>query len=83
MLEQLLQEIRAGGTLEIEALAARLGTSPALVKAMLDHLQRTGYLQPYESCQVGCSGCAVQNTCTLHHEGKPKLWQGIIPPTKN
>ena len=40
MLEQLLKEIRAGGTLETGKLAARLGTTPQLIEAMLEHLQR-------------------------------------------
>ncbi len=78
MLERLLQEIRVGGTLEIETLAVRLGTSPHLVKAMLDHLQRAGYLQAYTStCSTACNGCSLQSTCTLQKNGKPKLWQDI------
>jgi len=78
MLEKLLQEIRAGGTLEIETLASRLGTSPQMVKAMLDHLQRAGYLQAYTStCNTECNGCSLQNSCTLQKNTQPKLWQGI------
>ncbi|MGC8855227.1 MAG: FeoC-like transcriptional regulator [Anaerolineae bacterium] len=78
MLEQLLQEIRSGGTLEIETLATRLGTSPQLIKAMLDHLQRAGYLQAYTStCSIACNGCSWQSACTLQKGGQPKLWQNI------
>ena len=47
MLEKLLQEIRAGGTLETRALADRLGASPQLIEAMLEHLQRSGLIQDY------------------------------------
>ncbi len=42
MLEELLKEIRAGGSLETGVLAARLNTTPQLVEAMLDHMQRLG-----------------------------------------
>ena len=64
MLERLLYEICNGGTLEVSALAARLDTSPAMVQAMLEHLQRLGYIQPYgESCGDGCGGCNLSQTC--------------------
>lgn len=72
MLEKLLNEIRLGGTLEVNALAQKLGASPQLVTLMLEHLQRAGYLQPYASCGDGCSGCGLQGDC--QHLSAPKLW---------
>ncbi len=60
MLEQLLAEIRSGGTLEVNDLAKKLGVSPQLVVVMLDHLQRSGYLRPYETCGEGCGGCSLK-----------------------
>jgi DNA-binding Lrp family transcriptional regulator len=63
MLERLLAEIRLGGTLETGALALRLGTSPAMVKAMLDHLQRRGYIQPYQAALDACRGCSLRRAC--------------------
>ena len=78
MLEQLLSEIRVGGTLETGALAARLGTSPQLVEAMLEYLQRAGLIQPYLNCGEGCQGCSLQDACA-----KPsaiRLWQSKPEP---
>ncbi|MBN1373679.1 MAG: hypothetical protein JW987_17200 [Anaerolineaceae bacterium] len=76
MLERLLAEISAGGTFETSTLAAKLETSPAMVEAMLDHLQRLGRLQPYQSCGDGCGGCSLKSTC--HSKSRAdgvKLWQ--------
>ena len=74
MLEQLVKEIRAGGTLEIGDLATCLGTTPQLVEAMLEHLQRNGLIQAY-SCTDGCLGCTLQNTCKKPDPGAVRLWQ--------
>lgn len=77
MLEQLLAEIRSGGTLEVGALSKKLGTTPQLVEAMLEHLQRAGYIRPYENCGEGCNGCSLKAQCGLSHRNTPlKLWQG-------
>ncbi|HSL44859.1 MAG TPA: FeoC-like transcriptional regulator [Anaerolineales bacterium] len=75
MLEQLVKEIRAGGTLETGALAARFGTTPQLVEAMLEHLQRTGLIQSYASCSDGCLGCSLQDTCKKPSPDALRLWQ--------
>lgn len=73
MLERLLNEIRLGGTLETNVLAARLATSPQLVAAMLEHLQRLGLIKGYEDCASGCNGCSLQGECS----SRPpmRLWQ--------
>ena len=64
MLEKLLHEIEQGGTLETSVLAARLGTSPQLVAAMLEHLQRLGRIGSYTDCASGCGGCSLQEACS-------------------
>lgn len=74
MLQQLINEIRAGGTLETGTLAARLGTTPQLVEAMLEHLQRNGLIQAYISCSDGCLGCSLQDACRKT-PGTIRLWQ--------
>ncbi len=85
MLEQLLAEIRSGGTLEVSALAERLDTTPELVTVMLEHLQRAGHLRPYpagergtgQTCGDACAGCSLKSAC--QREGKAagaRLWQG-------
>jgi DNA-binding IscR family transcriptional regulator len=77
MLEKLLTEIRSGGTFETGSLAARLGTTPELVEAMLAHLQRAGYIQPYRTCGDACGGCSLKSACKVpgQKEGV-RLWQG-------
>ena len=73
MLEELVKEIRAGGTLETGVLAARLGATPQLIEAMLEHLQRSGLILPYVNCGEGCLGCNLKESCK-----KPdmiRLWQ--------
>jgi len=74
MLEKLLTEIRSGGTFETGALAAKLGTTPELVEAMLEHLQRAGQIRPYQTCDDACGGCSLRKGC--QHAGGVKLWQG-------
>lgn len=77
MLEQLLDEIRAGGTLESTSLASRLGTTPKMVEAMLAHLQRSGHLRPYQACGDACGGCSLRDACNPASAKKNvKLWQG-------
>lgn len=75
MLEQLVKEIRAGGTLEIGELATRLGTTPQLIEVMLEHLQRSGLIQAYISCSDGCLGCSLQDACKKPNQGMLRLWQ--------
>lgn len=77
MLEQLLAEIRSGGTLEVNLLAKKLGVTAPLISMMLEHLQRAGYIRPYETCGDGCAGCSLQEQC--QHAGRVdllKLWEG-------
>jgi predicted ArsR family transcriptional regulator len=76
MLEQLIAEIRAGGTLETGALAERLGTSPQMVQAMLEHLQISGHIQAYSNCGDGCRGCDLKSACGAGRSiGTVRLWQ--------
>ena len=77
MLEKLLSEIRSGGTLETGSLAAQLGTTPELVEAMLEHLQRAGQLRAYQICSDACGGCSLKNACKgTHRTDGMLLWQG-------
>jgi hypothetical protein len=75
MFEKLVREIRAGGTLETGRLAARLGASPELIEAMLEHLQRSGLIQAYVNCGDGCHGCSLQDACIKQARGTIRLWQ--------
>jgi hypothetical protein len=72
MLEKLLAEIRSGGTFETGELASRLGTTPEMLNAMLGHLQRSGFIQPYRTCGDTCGSCSLQESChTLQADQPP------------
>jgi len=74
MLQTLLNELRKGGTLPVETLAARLNVSPQLVQAMLEDLQRRGMLQQLDaSCGDGCGGCSLAGACGAGG-AKGKVW---------
>jgi hypothetical protein len=76
MLEQLMVEIRAGGTLEASRLAAHLKTSPQMIEAMLEHLRRSGFLRTYETCGDGCSGCGLKQNCEAQKKhSRVQIWQ--------
>lgn len=75
MLHQLLAEIRAGGALETNRLAARLDASPQLIEAMLEHLQQSGLIQEYIHCGEGCQGCSLSASCPKPDRGAIRLWQ--------
>ncbi len=76
MLQRLLAEIRLGGTLEVNSLAARLETTPELVTVMLEHLQRAGHLRPYETCADACGGCSLKSACQAKGQTGARLWRG-------
>ncbi len=73
MLQQLLAEVDGGGTLETGALAVRLGTTPQLVTAMLEHLERLGMVLSYIHCEDGCTGCSLRGNCSS--QADVRLWQ--------
>ncbi len=76
-MKNLLTLIRSGGSFETGTLAAQLGTSPQLVQAMLEHLQRSGLIQAYQACSDACGGCSLKGTCqTGHTKDGVRLWQG-------
>jgi hypothetical protein len=62
--------------LEVRALAARLDTSPAMVQAMLEHLQRQGIIQPFgDACAESCRGCSLSQACHLSRGAEHiRLW---------
>ncbi|MBN2388391.1 MAG: hypothetical protein JXB85_15345 [Anaerolineales bacterium] len=77
MLEKLLTEIRSGGTFETGTLAVQLGTTPELVKAMLEHLQRAGHIRSYQACGDACGGCSLKSACKITNPADGvRLWQG-------
>ncbi len=76
MLAQLLQEIHSGGTFEVNSLAARYNVSPAMVTAMLEHLQQAGLIQSYAACTDSCNGCSLRSSCSPAQKAQGvRLWK--------
>lgn len=76
MLELLMDEIRKGGTLEINQLAKKLNTTPQLVELMIEHLQHSGVVKPYETCTDGCSRCQLSSACShVKGNGVTQIWE--------
>jgi DNA-binding Lrp family transcriptional regulator len=77
MLERLLNLLRAGGAHRITDLARELDTTPALIEAMLERLERMGYLRRMDGgaseqecggaeaqgSRKGCVDCALAGAC--------------------
>ena len=65
MLEKLLKEVKAGSTSSIEDLALKLNTTPAMIRAMLAHLESANLIKKYQPCEGSCSGCSIKTQCNL------------------
>jgi DNA-binding IclR family transcriptional regulator len=64
LLPQLLRLLADGAIHSRAELARRLGIGEALMSAMLDDLQRRGYLAAFDpSCGERCAGCGIRSTC--------------------
>jgi hypothetical protein len=78
MLERLLQKVEAGGTMEVGALAAELDASPAMIEAMLEHLERRGAVRTCTQSDAACSACSLGTTCGIKPGDQIRLWQGAV-----
>lgn len=79
MLERLLGLLRAGGAYRVGDLARALGTTPELVEAMLDSLQRLGYLKTVgHACAEPCTSCPLARACGPN--ASARLWTLSNPP---
>lgn len=63
MLEELLKLIREGGSFDSKLLAEKLNTSPEMVSAMIEHLQRMGMIRTFDAGQSPCQSCALSGMC--------------------
>ena len=77
MLQKLLTEIQSGGSFEVRNMATHLNTTPEMVVAMLQHLQRSGHLNYFPICENACNGCALKSAClNSGTKNSVTLWQG-------
>jgi DNA-binding IclR family transcriptional regulator len=81
MLERLLKRVQAGGTLEVTALAGELDTSPAMIEAMLEHLEREGAVQLCARSRPACSACGLGATCGITPGEQMRVWEGNLDGT--
>lgn len=72
MLERLLREVVARGTVSSASLARSLGISKALVESMVEALRRMGYLQAVGQCAAPCDRCPVHGACLFNRE--TRIW---------
>jgi ribosomal protein S8 len=67
LLDKLITEIKNGNTTSAADLARKLDTSPAMVEAMLDTLERHGYVRTFSNlCQRenACESCSLSGICS-------------------
>ena len=71
MLQRLLELLKEGGTHHIAGLANALGTTPELVRVMLQDLARMGELKKISGgCGDSCSSCPVSGQCAAGEPGQ-------------
>jgi hypothetical protein len=64
LLQQLLRLMSGGGLHTIDEAARRLLVSESLVAAMVDNLERAGYLVGMQGgCGTACGGCGAAAVC--------------------
>jgi len=64
VIRELLAELDAGATaLDLDALARRLGTSPAAVEGALELLVRKGRVVRDAATAGACDGCSARSLC--------------------
>ena len=73
LLEKLMDRVRAGGTLETGRLAEELNAPVEMIEAMLEHLQRQGFISEYVRCTDGCEGCGLHAGCATAPQ--MRMWQ--------
>ncbi|HEY61932.1 MAG TPA: hypothetical protein G4N95_04705 [Anaerolineae bacterium] len=75
MLKQLLTILQDETIYQVEDIANKLGTSTAMVVAMLGMLTRQGYLGEVEqACTSACKGCALAKQCKVASRTDAHIW---------
>ena len=64
MLEKLLNLLKDPRTHSLNDLAQALDTTPAMIEAMLEDLERMGYVRQVTGCTQNCQGCYLKTSCT-------------------
>lgn len=73
VLKKLLRRVTSEGTESSAMLARELGTSPELVRQMLDELTQLGYIHAVvPGCSKPCESCPMQSMCLYRRQ--PRIW---------
>lgn len=73
MLEKLITLLHQGGTRTYADLAGELGVNEALLEAMLEDLERLGYVRHVAGqCLGGCQRCEARELCAIGGQGR--IW---------
>jgi len=73
LLREVLKKIAEGEALSLKELADGLGLSEEMLKAMLEDLERMGYLASrVPDCSFRCEGCPLRSSCKV--AGVEKIW---------
>jgi len=73
LLKEVLKKIAAGEVLSLKELAESLGLSENMLKAMLEDLERMGYLTSRApDCTFRCEGCPLRSSCKV--AGVERIW---------
>lgn len=76
MLKRVLAEIARENQCDVNHLAKRLGASEALVRQMLQALERMGYLRRITNvCAPACHQCPIRQRCSALWQLTPKGWR--------
>jgi hypothetical protein len=73
VLKILLATIAADQSGNAAGLATAIGTSPAMIEALIGELERRGLLQRAGECGSGCTACPVPTGCGHHARGSAWL----------
>lgn len=82
MLRELMRLVEEEGVGKVDDLARRLHTSPALVRAMLDTLERQGKVRPLApgcGLDTACSACPLQGVCGSPSASPARVWAQKSP----
>ena len=77
MLRELVHLVDQQPVLQVDELAQRLHTTPALVQAMLETLERQGVLRslaPTCGLDTSCAACPLNGMCRLQRQTPPTVW---------
>ena len=85
MFAKLLALLKQGGTVTIDHAALELNTSPEMVRGMIEHMTRQGWLRSMSaSCDTHCGACLFARDCTRADHNRIWLTTGDrYPPGWN